>query len=628
MKAYIKIYIAFAIILMAGCSDKIEQIVIEQPSMFTIAAGDGDAFGIALKAGDKIGINGKAYPILSNKTVGMYDVPAMEKYFIYYPADMDVSNNMWTYTLPAVQNYSAGVVDRRANPVYGVADNGSLKEGDVRLDAVVGGLKVAIPANADFASVTSITLAARSESDIFAGDIAVDIESGKVSWGEHQTNVLNMASGINITEGGEVIFAIPPLTFQDAIDVTMYSLKGEATATLDLSGQSIESGQVLSAALEDVQWISMTDYYGKANAVIVEPGQTSVTVDCTPYYTTSLQYAYENIPQTNPQKYPRSAKMLWNDVSTDFVGDVTLATDGKSFTAALNGQPGNALIAIYDKEDPDAEGANILWSFHIWVTDINEIQLGTNGKGNTYTILDRNLGAVSNTPGDWRAIGMLYQWGRKDPFVSTGSVGQNSNAIMYNHIGTVSLPVVAGGSASGTIAYAIRNPTRFIRSSQTSSNTGSLPFRYAHDWLYYADDALWGNPEGYNFPAFATLAKSVYDPSPEGYMITPADTWLKSADGTDKDASVFADAVWDGTNLGYRLQHDEQEGWYALGGWRSRSNGSLSSANTNGYYWSSTVAGTINSNARFMTISSGGVTLNGVNSRANSCSVRCVKIVN
>lgn len=43
-------------------------------------------------------------------------------------------------------------------------------------------------------------------------------------------------------------------------------------------------------------------------------------------------------------------------------------SDRKSFTATLNGQPGNAVVAIYDMEDPDAEDATILWSYHIWVT--------------------------------------------------------------------------------------------------------------------------------------------------------------------------------------------------------------------------------------------------------------------
>src|SRR5690606_36017101 len=152
-----------------------------------------------------------------------------------------------------------------------------------------------------------------------------------------------------------------------------------------------------------------------------------------------------------------------------------------------------------------------------------------------------------------------------------------------------------------------------------------LPFRYAHDWLYYADDALWGNPEGFNFPVFSALQKSIYDPSPEGYMVAPVDVWLKASSGTDKPASIFADAEWDATNLGYRVQTNDNETWYTIGGWRSRSNGNLSNAHSTGYYWSSSVSGAVHANAWYMSINSAGVSLMGGNRRRDSRSNRSGK---
>lgn len=62
---------------------------------------------------------------------------------------------------------------------------------------------------------------------------------------------------------------------------------------------------------------------------------------------------------------------------------MSLSSDRKSFTATLNGQPGNAVVAIYDMEDPDAEDATILWSYHIWVTDVADQPFGVNSKGNS-----------------------------------------------------------------------------------------------------------------------------------------------------------------------------------------------------------------------------------------------------
>ncbi len=176
-----------------------------------------------------------------------------------------------------------------------------------------------------------------------------------------------------------------------------------------------------------------------------------------------------------------------------FVKGVTLSSDRKSFTVNLDGRPGNAVIAIYDKDDPKREDAKILWSFHIWVTEVKEQHLGMNVKGNSYTVLDRNLGATSVIPGERSSIGLLYQWGRKDPFVGTGEYGKNSNAKMYNEVGEVAFATVKGGESTGNVKYAIQNPTKFIMYSRVKSNTANPPYYCAYDWLYYADWALWGN---------------------------------------------------------------------------------------------------------------------------------------
>lgn len=626
MKSMIKsLQILFIAVLFANCSkEALQQIIVEQPNSFVLSISEASELRYPIKANDKVGINGEAYPVLYNGLVSLYDVPVNREYLVYYPASAEFSKHDVKFTLPQTQKYVKGSVDPAAYPLYALTDNERLDS--MTMDVVCGGLKLTIPSNDMFASITAVTVS--SESDFLTGTIAVDAKDGQVVLLEEQASKKVILQGeIDISNGQEVYIALPPVIFSEALQIKFATLKGVGSCTVNLTGERIESGKVLAVALDDIEWMAKTDYYGKANSVIVAPGAASVTVDCTPYYTTSLRYTYENHPNDDEDKLPRSAKMLWNDVSPDFVGDVSLAADGKSFTAQLNGQPGNALIAIYDKEDPDAGDARILWSFHVWVTETNEVQLGVNGKGNAYTVLDRNLGAVSATAGDWRSIGMLYQWGRKDPFVSTGTLGQNTNATMYSRNGTVSLPIVAGGSSTGSIEYATQNPTRFIRSSQTGSSTGSRPFRYAHDWLYYADDALWGNPEGFNFPAFSTLQKSIYDPSPEGYMVAPTDVWLKAASGTDKAASIFADAEWDATNLGYLVQTSGSVTWYTIGGWRSRSNGNLSNANSTGYYWSSSVSGAVNANAWYMSINSGGATLKGANSRANSASIRSVKII-
>lgn len=624
MKTYLK-YILFATaLIVASCDDDTEQIIYEQPSMFTLKLDQVDDLQGSIQAGDKIGINGETYTVLSNGVVGMHDVPVVSEYLIYYPANMQISDKYLKYTLPEAQNYSIEKVDAQASPLYHIADNENLKEGDVKLNAIVGGLKLIIPESEDFAAVTSVIL--NSKSDMLTGEISLDTESGAVTLAENSSKILIIEGSIDISKGGEVLFGLPPMTFTDIIDVTIISPKGQGTGSIDLKGKAIESGKLLSATLQNLEWATVTNYYGKANSIIVPPGTSSVTVDCTPYYTTDLKYAYENLPGSS-SRLARSVKMLWNDVASNFVGEVSLSSDRKSFIATLNGNSGNAIVAIYDMDDPEDEEATILWSFHIWITDVNEQALGVNAKGNNYTLLDRNLGAVSIIPGDWRAIGLLYQWGRKDPFVSTGENGVNSNAVMYDHTGTVSLGTVNGSETNGTMEYAIKHPNQFIKYSRSKSNTAIRPYYYAYDWLYYADDSLWGNPEGYNHPAMTTLHKSIFDPCPEGYMVAPGDVWLKTTDGTNKEASVLNAAIWDVTNKGYAMEgQDGQQWWYPIGGWRGRKDGKLTTADTTGYYWYSTVEKDKSANSAFMSITKDGITLNGKNCRANSCSVRCVKI--
>jgi hypothetical protein len=104
-----------------------------------------------------------------------------------------------------------------------------------------------------------------------------------------------------------------------------------------------------------------------------------------------------------------SAEVLWESFGTDIqpqVGDLikyVSYNDGYiAFHTSDVFKEGNAVIAA-----KDASGT-ILWSWHIWLTDEPQGQVYYNNAG---TMMDRNLGATSATPGDVGALGLLYQWG-------------------------------------------------------------------------------------------------------------------------------------------------------------------------------------------------------------------------
>ena len=72
--------------------------------------------------------------------------------------------------------------------------------------------------------------------------------------------------------------------------------------------------------------------------------------------------------------------------------------------------------------------------------------------------MDRNLGAISTTSGGAGSLGLLYQWGGKDPFLGSSSVNESIPAES-----TYTWPSPAEYSLDiGSMEYATANPTTFI----------------------------------------------------------------------------------------------------------------------------------------------------------------------
>ena len=165
---------------------------------------------------------------------------------------------------------------------------------------------------------------------------------------------------------------------------------------------------------------------------------------------------------------------------------------------------GNALIAAKNT------GGDILWSWHIWVP---ETSYSTDTYGLTATaMMSRNLGALvdasaSDAEVDVRSFGLLYQWGRKDPFMGAGVVGSNTGATMNATL------AYARPEGQLTIAQSIANPTTFGY--------------YSGDWVTPSDNDLWGD---------VSETKTIYDPCPPGYKVPrrdeTANVLFKTADLT------------------------------------------------------------------------------------------------
>ena len=270
------------------------------------------------------------------------------------------------------------------------------------------------------------------------------------------------------------------------------------------------------------------------------------------------------------------AEVLWESFGTDetpnvgdLVKNVKYADGAISFETPSPFKEGNAVIAA-----KDASG-NILWSWHIWLTDEPQVQVYYNNAG---TMMDRNLGATSATPGDVGALGLLYQWGRKDPFLGSSSIGKSVEVAS-----TITWPsAVSSNSSNGTIEYAVSYPTTFITYNKNN-----------YDWYYGSSSTSTDNTRW----TTSNSAKSIYDPCPSGWRVPDGGgngIWSKALGSN----STFAlSSLYDSTNEGMNFSGkfgSDQTIWYPASGYRDLGDGCLyyvgdnglySSASPYSYYW-------------------------------------------
>ena len=123
----------------------------------------------------------------------------------------------------------------------------------------------------------------------------------------------------------------------------------------------------------------------------------------------------------------KRVEVLWESFGTDEmpnVGDLIASAAYKNgyicFSTPDNFRNGNAVVAAKNSK------GTILWSWHIWCAEEGwQEQVYYNDYG---TFMDRNLGATSATPGNVGSLGLLYQQGRKDPFMGSCNIASSVSA--------------------------------------------------------------------------------------------------------------------------------------------------------------------------------------------------------
>lgn len=306
----------------------------------------------------------------------------------------------------------------------------------------------------------------------------------------------------------------------------------------------------------------------------------------------------------------RSAEVLWESFGSkvepkagDLVSEVTYKKGKILFNAS--GKKGNAVIAAKDGN------GTILWSWHIWLTDRPKEQVYDNNAG---IMMDRNLGATSTAPDQISSFGLLYQWGRKDPFRGAGEIGLKENW-EADMIATSAVwpDAVLSDKTTGTREYAVAHPMTFITENGNNS-----------DW-FFSEDRTTDNTRWQS-------EKTIYDPCPAGWRVPdsgPDGIWAKAFGSTEEDwesngGFVAGDPGVDFSKTDKTLATGETV-WYPVEGLLYSNSGKLSGVLEIGGYWSVTTRSSYGYVFAFMNWDNW--VFNYLDSpRAHACSVRCMKI--
>lgn len=229
----------------------------------------------------------------------------------------------------------------------------------------------------------------------------------------------------------------------------------------------------------------------------------------------------------------KQVEVLWESFGTDVmpnVGDLiaeaTYENGYVCFSTPETFKNGNASIAVRNSKGV------ILWSWHIWCTEEGwNDHVYANNAG---TMMDRNLGATSATPGDIGAFGLLYQWGRKDPFLGSCSLTARTFAASTGSWNSESSP--------NSMDFVEENPTTFI--------TG----------LWYGGGL---EDKGWHMSEFE---KGLYDPCPVGYRVPDGGETGFWATALGTSSSTSAGIKQDSTNRGihWTLADGTTAAWYPL----------------------------------------------------------------
>jgi len=340
-----------------------------------------------------------------------------------------------------------------------------------------------------------------------------------------------------------------------------------------------------------------------------------------------------------------NAAIVWQDAQ-DILRDTQCSVGGTSGEDAYiqfeikkeDIQAGNIVLALRNSSN------NILWSWHIWVTEKDltptQVKIVSGSQGPSTTMLmGYNLGwtdAQSAYTKSWytrkwvvrltqaesgktkdftiKQIGdvihvddnvgsnTFYQWGRKDPMRPAASsnafktvyYGQGYSATISYNAGVQSIaPTAVPSSATVTVGHAIQNPHLEYKNSTTKSWLGG-PGTHSDVTQSGRPGNLW-NANVSTMSIGAASSKTVYDPCPPGFCVMRSSTFyaisgVTSANPWPQNPYCYdSNGYFSRRNDGVLFNNTYGRAFLPFTGATGMEDGNIYDVKDLGYYWTDSV---------------------------------------
>ena len=353
----------------------------------------------------------------------------------------------------------------------------------------------------------------------------------------------------------------------------------------DLNGNPIAQSTANCYVVNAAGYYTLPLVYGNA----IQGGNTNKSA-----YNNSAFTDYKGNRINSPYiKGADDATLVWSDGFFMFK-EIKLSEDKEYLTFRIDPdylQQANAVLAVRDADD------NIMWSWHIWVTerDIYSTHTITDffNQSNTFELMSCNLGWVDGKmvyynqrdlayqfiqadsgktapmtvlqegeEFDYKDVGSTYyQWGRKDPLVAMRN-WENVKFKDYRLHET-------GRSDYGydiaekrvSIAESIQHPNLYYVRGSTLDAANWCSSDIPSLWNTYGQNTQITNDE----PEDVTLStKTIYDPSPRGFKVPIPRAFAVFVNGTHGDGGQGGEGNFNGELNGVQVLNGKVKNQYRV----------------------------------------------------------------